>query len=132
MPANLTDDEWRALFEYLRAQVSALGFGDWDHHAALALDVLEPRDATTSYLRAFVGKQKRATNRSLEHLRTETARLLTKSDGERVTTVLLVDDRFERDVQYDLFGQTVPTDQFVDELAGILAFLESGDEGALR
>jgi hypothetical protein len=131
MPADLSEGEWREVLDDLRAQVSALGFGDWDHHAGLAVEGLHPSEAAMTYLRSFIGKQRRATAAGLGRLRAGLLERLTGPEGERVITALVVDDRFEGAVEYDLFEQVAPTDDFVDELLGVLAFLESGDESEL-
>lgn len=128
----MSDSEWRAVLDELRERVAALGFGDWDHHAALYVEEMPPPEAATAYLREFIGKQKRATTRSLVELQARLSERLRGSEGERITSVDLVDNRFEREREFELFSDLVPTDTFVEELSSILNFLETGDEGGLR
>lgn len=132
MAVDLSEAEWRSVLDELRERVSSLGFGDWDHHAALYVEEMPPAEAALAYLREFIGKQKRATSRSLDQLQERLGERLRGPDGERVTGVMLVDDRFEREIGADLFEQVIPTDDFVEDLIAILNFLESGDAGALR
>ncbi|MDB5470142.1 MAG: hypothetical protein JWR84_1702 [Caulobacter sp.] len=131
MAADLSESEWRAVLDELRERVAALGFGDWDHHAALYVEEMPPSKAAIAYLREFIGKQNRATTRSLAELKERLSERLQGPEGERITSVNLIDNRFEREREIELFGDVIPTDAFVTELSSILNFLEAGDEGPL-